>query len=189
LVGRRTEEALDAFLDRVRHTAACITALPILINRTGDPGQPYEARFAPRGGPARLRTDSGRRIIFFEFTFSLNVVQPVDPRTNQAVNLVSYEQRILDRDDREILAFHWHPSGLSDITDPHMHLSSRLNPIEMGRNQEPLPLADMHIPTGFVTLEDVVRLLISEFGIRPRHTGWDAILRANRALALAEQAG
>lgn len=103
--------------------------------------------------------------------------------------MVSYEYRILDRDDREVLAFHWHPAGLSNVTDPHLHLSSRLNPIEMGRDQEPLPLADMHIPTGFVTLEDVVRLLISEFGIRPRHAKFDAVLRENRALALAEQAG
>ena len=101
---------------------------------------------------------------------------------------MSYEQRILDRDDREILAFHWHPIGLSNVIDPHLHLSSRLNLIEMGRDQEPLPLGDMHILTGFVTLEDVVRLLISEFGIRPRYANWDAILRENRVSALAEQA-
>lgn len=104
-------------------------------------------------------------------------------------NVVLYTYRLLNIEEREILAFHWHPSGLSDVTDPHLHLSSRLNPIDMGRNQDPLPLAGMHIPTGFVTLEDVVRLLITEFGVRPRHSDWDTVLRENRTLALAEQAG
>lgn len=102
---------------------------------------------------------------------------------------VSYEYRLLDREEREILAFHWHPVGLSHVTDPHLHLSSRLNPIDMGRNQDPLPLAGIHIPTGFVTLEDLVRLLIAEVGICPRRPDWDAVLRENRTLAHAEQAG
>jgi hypothetical protein len=110
-------------------------------------------------------------------------------RTLQNVRLVSYEYRLLDLDQREIIAFHWHPTGLSNVTDPHLHLSSRLNPIEMGRNQEPLDLADMHIPTGFVTLEDVVRLLISEFGIAPRRDDWGDLLRENRMAALVAQFG
>jgi hypothetical protein len=110
-------------------------------------------------------------------------------RTLQNVRLVSYEYRLLDLDQREIIAFHWHPTGLSNVTDPHLHLSSRLNPIEMGRNQEPLDLVDMHIPTGFVTLEDVVRLLISEFGIAPRRDDWGDLLRENRMAALVAQFG
>ncbi len=102
---------------------------------------------------------------------------------------MSYEYQVLDREEREILAFHWHPVGLSDVTDPHLHLTSRLNPIDMGRDQDPLPLADMHIPTGFITLEDVVRLLITEFDIRPRCTDWDDLLRENRLAAQMDQNG
>jgi len=105
------------------------------------------------------------------------------------VRTASYLYRLLSSEEHEILAFHWHPTGLSNVTDPHLHLSSRLNPIEMGRNQDPLDLADMHIPTGFVTLEDVVQLLISEFDIRPRRADWDMLLRANRTVAVAEHAG
>jgi hypothetical protein len=110
-------------------------------------------------------------------------------RTLQNVRLVSYEYRLLDPNQREIIAFHWHPTGLSNVSDPHLHLSSRLNPIEMGRNQEPLDLAGMHIPTGFVTLEDVVRLLITEFGVTPHRDDWDDLLRENRMITLAERHG
>ena len=136
----------------------------------------------------RLRTVSGNRIVSFQISIDFVVSQTARPGEAIDVTIASYLYRILNRDEREILAFHWHPVGLSDVIDPHLHLSSRLNPIEMGRNQEPLPLADMHIPTGFVTLEDVVRLLITEFGITPRRDDWDDLLRQNRTIALAEQA-
>jgi hypothetical protein len=189
LVARRTEEAVDAFLTRLRRTAGCITDQPILAPTGHDPSGRREAIFVPRTESVRLRTASGNRIVLFQIGIDFIVTRPGDSITSYAISVVSYEYRLLDHDEREILAFHWHPVGLSAVVDPHLHLSSRLNPIEMGRNQEPLPLGDMHILTGFVTLEDVVRLLISEFGIRPRHADWDAILRENRTLALAEQAG
>lgn len=100
---------------------------------------------------------------------------------------MSYESRLLDREEREILAFHWHPVGLSHVTDPHLHLASRLIPLDMGRDQDPLALAGIHIPTGFVTLEDVVRLLITEIGIRPRRTDWGDLLRENRLAVQMDQ--
>jgi hypothetical protein len=188
LAGRRIEEAIDAFLSRTRRSTACLTNQPVIAIRTPAAGHVYEAVFAPRSSPARLQAETVRRTVLFRLTLSFEIVQPDDPRHEYATRVLSYEYRLLDREEREVMAFHWHPIGLSDVTDPHIHLSSQLNPIEMGRDQEPLALADMHILTGFVTLEDVVRLLISEFSIRPRHADWDATLRENRSLALAEQA-
>lgn len=138
----------------------------------------------PRGEPVRLRSTSGQRSMLLQIGIDFIVSESGSSTATFGVSVVSYLYRVLDREEREILAFHWHPTGLSNITDPHLHLSGRLNPIDMGRDQEPLPLADMHLPTGFVTLEDVVRLLITEFGITPRRADWDGILRENRALAL-----
>jgi hypothetical protein len=142
----------------------------------------------PRAEPVRLRTVSGRRLVLFQIGIDYVVSRSSPTVDGYDITVASYLYRILDREQREILAFHWHPAGLSNVVDPHLHLSSRLNTIEMGRDQEPLPLADMHIPTGFVTLEDVVRLHVAVFGVAPRHADWDAILRENRLLALAEQA-
>jgi hypothetical protein len=189
LVARRTEEAIDAILERTRHTSACVTNQPVVRMSVHQPTHQYEVRFAPLGEPVRLRSEDHRRRIFFDFMSSLAVQQPDDQRESIAARIVSYEYRILDLDAREILAFHWHPAGYSNVIDPHLHLSGKLNPIDTGRGQEPLPLAPMHIPNGFVTLEDVVRLLITEFGITPRRDDWDDLLRENRAAALAKQAG
>lgn len=128
-------------------------------------------------------------MVLLRITLSIDVVASLETSSDYRVQTVSYEYQALSREEHEILAFHWHPIGLSDVTDPHLHISSRLNPIEMGRDQDLLPLAEMRLPTGFVTLEDVVRLLIAEFGIRPRRPDWDAILRENRTSAHTEQAG
>lgn len=98
------------------------------------------------------------------------------PRGPFDVQLVSYRYRILDPDEGELLAFHWHPVGRSNVTFPHLHLTSRVRPIALGRGQEPVALAEMHIPTGPVRFAQVVRLLIAEFGVAPRRKDWDAVL-------------
>jgi hypothetical protein len=34
----------------------------------------------------------------------------------------------------------------------------------------------MHLPTGFITLADIVRLLIDEFGVEPLRADWRDVL-------------
>jgi hypothetical protein len=38
----------------------------------------------------------------------------------------------------------------------------------------------MHLPTGFFSLEDIVRLLIDEFGIVPQRDDWREIIVTNQ---------
>ncbi|MGH2560294.1 MAG: hypothetical protein ACRDJH_14620 [Thermomicrobiales bacterium] len=93
-----------------------------------------------------------------------------------AVRIVGYAYQILERTEREVLAFHWHPFGLSPVRFPHAHLSSRIPRFELDAGVS-VALSDMHIPTGLITLADVVRLLIVEFGVEPRRPDWDVILQ------------
>jgi hypothetical protein len=90
----------------------------------------------------------------------------------------SYTYRIADVDDREILAYHRHPVGISPITHPHLHLTSRARSFEIPI-QRRIALGEMHIPTGFTTPADVVRLLLTEFEVEPRRLDWAAILEAD----------
>ncbi len=89
---------------------------------------------------------------------------------------IGYRYHVLDLEGREIVAYHWHPTGVSPVTYPHVHLSRRLAPIPVGRGGEPVALADMHLPSGVVTFADVVRLLITEFEVVPRRADWAAVL-------------
>lgn len=96
-----------------------------------------------------------------------------------------------DLQDRELLAFHWHPNSVSLVTHPHLHLTSRVRPFEIddpaNPNRQPasVSFSNMHIPTGPVLFENAVRLLIEEFGAAPPRPDWDEILRQNEALLRA----
>lgn len=76
-----------------------------------------------------------------------------------------------DAAGREILAYHWHPEGRSRITKPHLQLGK-------GADVRRTELADAHLPTGNVTLDENLLLAITEFGVRPIRADWHEILTA-----------
>jgi hypothetical protein len=95
--------------------------------------------------------------------------------------LAGYAFEILEPDEREILAFHWHPDGASPVRHPHLHLSGRMPEILLGRSRDAVSLSRVHIPTGILSFAAVVRMLIEEFGVEPRRSDWQAILDAEQA--------
>lgn len=110
--------------------------------------------------------------------YDLVVVEQSGVERGYSANTVTYSYRILDRERNEILAYHWHPAGASRVTQPHLHLSNKINPIDVGRGQEPLALADLHIATGPIDFAAVVRMLIEEFDVQPLTDGWRDALSA-----------
>ncbi len=94
-----------------------------------------------------------------------------------ATRIGKYEYSVLDKDDREILAFHWHPGQRNTVSWPHLHMG---NAILVGTYGF---LHKAHIRTERIALEDVVRLAIEEFGISPvpQHVdNWDRTLDQRR---------
>jgi hypothetical protein len=61
----------------------------------------------------------------------------------------------------ELLAFHWHPDNPQTTDEPHLHLRGGLGRLSSG-------FTKLHIPTGRVTLEDMMIFLVSELGAEPR---------------------
>jgi len=131
--------------------------------------------FSPNVLP--LRREHGRADLKLSISFRYTVVNTatVDNRMSYRVAESAYIYRILDRGDREVFAYHWHPNGLSSIVYPHFHLSG-VGPIaltvpESGSISD-LSMSKAHFPTGHVTLQQVIRLLIEDFGVEPRTPGW-----------------
>lgn len=151
-----------------------MTDHPVALDRRFS-ASPSSFGFLPRGTSAPIRRAGGTAHLRFEHRFQVN--EPRASRSTGELQTVGYRYEVLDADEREIVAFHWHPVGVSPITYPHLHLSGRLAPIDLGPREEPVRLGEMHLPTGgMVTLADVVRLLISEFGVVPRRGDWERIL-------------
>lgn len=56
----------------------------------------------------------------------------------------------------ELVSWHWHPNSRRD---PHLHV--------YGQHEASGPLGKLHLPTGRVSFEAVVRCLILDWGVTP----------------------
>jgi hypothetical protein len=94
-----------------------------------------------------------------------------DP-TGWRVRSRAYAYYVLARERGEIIAFHWHPDrGL--VALPHAHFKT-LN--------DPFPMGKAHMPTGRISMEAVIRLLIDELAVEPLRRDWRSVLaRTERA--------
>ncbi len=81
---------------------------------------------------------------------------------------------------REVLIYQWSPEGTGRTTRPHLHVGRRLlrESIEVGDRSVRLP--KLHVPTGRVAIEDVVRFAIAELGVTPRRVDWKEVLDRNQ---------
>jgi hypothetical protein len=50
------------------------------------------------------------------------------------------------------------------------------------KNTSDLNLEDLHLPTGWITVEEIIRFLICDFGVRPKSKNWDVILQNSEDL-------
>jgi hypothetical protein len=94
-------------------------------------------------------------------------------RRRWRVDVIDYAYIFVRTDTgQELLAFHWHPH-VTDQAFPHVHLESGLGILR--------DLVGIHVPTGPLTLEDVIRFAIEELRVRPRVRDWAAALERTRA--------
>jgi hypothetical protein len=95
------------------------------------------------------------------------------------VSTKAYEYRILDSQSEELMVYHWQPNSIGGGPRfPHLHISAALSVQTSFSPRQAFALDRRHIPTGRVSLEAVIRLLIADFGIAYRHRNWMA--RLNR---------
>ena len=98
---------------------------------------------------------------------------------------IMYEYRLLDRDERELLVYHWQPGpDFLGPDHPHLHVSASLHAQVDAVTRQEIALDKLHLPTGQVTIAAIVRFLITEFGIAPLRDDWHEILtRADAVFA------
>jgi hypothetical protein len=80
---------------------------------------------------------------------------------------------VVTDDHAEVILYHRHPDG--DVKTPHLHLgSSQLRRDAVAESHD-------HIPSGRVSLEQVVWFLITQQDIVAARTNWQQVLRENDA--------
>jgi len=160
LPGRTRAAARDAFLAPLCRSLSCVTDVQIIVSgRSGDP-----AALTLSQEPLPLRSAvSG--VLQLRIRQQFRLVQ--EGRSHWRVSTVAYDYRLDDDAGRESVAWHWHPG--SRITHPHVHVAG----LAIG--------ARAHLPTGRVSIESVLRLLLDDLGVPARRPDYaDVLAEAER---------
>ena len=166
LAARTARAAVRAFADANQLALSCLTLSQFNVEGYRPIDFPYRAdlqrgQFVPLAGVELTLIVAMRYRIVEEGV------------TRWTVHVAGYHYELQHRDGRELVAYHWHPQGAGPVTWPHVHLGPAIG--DLWR-----PATRAHFPTGQVTIEDIVRLAIREFGVTPRRDDWEAVLQRTR---------
>lgn len=139
------------------------------------PSAPVALR-ASSGGPRGLLLDVSH-------VFGIEASPEQGPcRRRWRVTTRMSQYRRFDRDERELLVYHWQPGDAFIGPDhPHVHVSAALLAHVTAVETETIELASRHLVTSRVSLEGFVRMLIEEFGVAPQRADWRETLDRTEA--------
>ncbi len=142
--------------------------------------------------PLRSQHTTAYLLLLVGTGFRIDVVSGAASHARFQARLTGYKYQIYTREQRELAAFHWHPSSFSRFRTPHVHVSGA-NPISLDSSTTSggagfLDIGKAHFPTRYILLEDVVEMLIADpvFAVEPRRADWRQVLSVNRAAQSAE---
>jgi hypothetical protein len=171
MAGRTPREAVNNFLGHLQLALPCVTPSVLVVSGGYYPRAEPHAATIGEGNPVRL-TGSARISLVVKHDY--RVVEDSGSHGPWKVSTSGYLYSLKDHDSHDILSYHWHPTERSIVTYPHLHLGAGAN---VGRPE----LAIAHLPTRRIALEDVLRLAIREFGVRPRRSDWAEVLDSAQA--------
>ncbi|WP_432249133.1 hypothetical protein ACRAR1_17680 [Streptomyces sanyensis] len=134
-----------------------------------------------RGEPVTFKIPGGKILLEASIKFTIvrqdiNVLgQPVGAADRFKVSTRGYMYSVMSSDGEEQIAWHWHPSGSSDVEYPHSHIgTAALNPDGLLKKKH-------HVRTGRMTFESVVFNMI-QWGVTPRNLNFQEILEMNQTV-------
>lgn len=166
MTGRTPQEAVKVWAETFQQACSCITQARFNVDGYRPAEHPYDADLnrgliVPLAATVRLGL-----IVILRYRI-VRIAGSPGPWT---IRIVTYHYSLVDDSDRDILSYEWHPEGTSWVTWPHLHVGGAM--LQDGARLS----SRMHLPTGQVAIEDVIRLAIVEFGVRPRRADWAAVL-------------
>ena len=164
--GRTYAEAVANYQHGIQRVVSCLT--PSVVDVAGG--------YHPSPTPHRLTMNDGQPVALngpSQLMLRLQQYYRVDETGSASgrwrVAVLEYYYSVHDAEEKEVLLYHYHPRSGSSIITPHLHLRPGA---QVGRAD----VRDAHLPTGNVSLNAVLRVLIEEMGVQSRRPDWDSIL-------------
>jgi hypothetical protein len=163
--GKTPREAVQNYVTPLQQAVSCVSKAVLRPSGYDPSDEPLV--LLSQQMPDRLATTD----LYFDVAQWFRIIE--DPANGPwRVTTEGYKYTIETEDGEEILGYHWHPRSLSHIREPHLHLGTGAR---IGRSE--LETAKAHLPTGRVSMEDFIQLLIEVFAAHPRRD-WRTILKA-----------
>lgn len=160
--GAKPYEAVTRFLDTLTRALSCVEDTKITVSPRGKSavGEVHALRAdpitlpRPAGEPLRLELALQYEIIH----------RPEQARGERyKVRTRRYQYHLFTAAGAELVLFHWHPEP--DKLRPHTHAAG-LSPLTKR----------MHIPSGRVTVESILRFALTDLAVRPNRGDWPDVL-------------
>lgn len=161
--GRKPSEAFRRFIEPLQSAVTCLDDAKLTISPRG------RADANTRHG---WYLNGGKGLSQGQLTFKAKMLYEIVPnsrvglRERWKVSTLGYMYQI-DIDDHALVEYHWHPGPGSTHDEPHMHMGAA------GLVPSGVIVPRTHLPTARISLEEVVRLLIQEFGWEPKALDWE----------------
>jgi hypothetical protein len=173
LAGASPKQAVENFLRPLQRALSCVTAA--VIDRQGGYDLRVTYALTVNGGePVRLARVNRPADIAIRIAQQYRIVHAEGDRGPLKVQTVAYMYTLEAADGREVFGYHWHPGSRSPFSFPHLHLEAGAM---LGRPE----LLRAHLPTGRVSVEEFLRLVIDSFDVRARRRDWCAVLQQTQA--------
>jgi len=167
LAGNTASQAVVNFHDPMKEVLGCFLKGSV-SNRLGSHAShvPHVFTIAD-GDPVKL---AGQSQLSLAVTMHYRVVE--DPRPDVGpfkVSTAKYIFELYDKAGRRVIGYHWHPDDeKSPFRSPHLHLGESLRGPNLHHKA--------HLPTGRVSLEEVLKLAVYSFNVEPIRGDWEKIL-------------
>lgn len=163
---RNAHQAVSAFVEPLQGVASCLTHEQFVLSPGAYSGVGIHAVRLGTADFVGLR--SGREIYNFMAQIEFDVVEnPAAERAAERMRVRTrgYRYHLLTEDFVEIVMWHWHPTGRSRVTAPHMHIG-KSQIVATGVSH-----VLQQVPSGRVSFEEVAIHLVTEVRVatlRPR---------------------
>lgn len=169
MTGSRPPEAAQQYVDTFQRALSCVTNSVATIRGGYHPSDYPHILLLADGFPVALQGDPPLSLAVVQNYRIIENDNAVSRQDRWRVTTIGYEYRVLITDGPELLVYHWHPDARSSIVTPHLHLGSGSGATFPG-------LIGAHLPGGRVSVEALLRMMITELGVEPSRNDWESVL-------------
>ena len=164
--GRSPAEVVNNYRSDVQRRVSCVTDAVVGVGGGYYPSP--EPHFLTMSGGLPIALGGASRLSL-RLQQNYRIIESGSRGSAWQVDVVGYNYAVLDSELTEVILYHWPPFGISPIETPHIHLRQGA---QVGRRE----VRDAHLPTGQVSLNAFLNLLIRDLEVRPRRADWESIL-------------